>query len=207
MSKASEGDGIPAELFQMLKDDAVKVLHSICQQIWKTQQWTTGLENVSFHSNPKERQCPRMSKLLHNCTHLTCQLSNAQNFPNEASTVREQRTSRRSSWIQKRRRNQRSNANIYWIIEKAREFQKNIYFCFVDYTKAFDFVDHNKLETSVEKRWEYLPPYLPPEKSVCRPRSNSQTQTWNNGLVSYWERSKGCILSPCLFNFYAEYIM
>ena len=46
-------------------------------------------------------------------------------------------------------------ANIRWIVKKAREFQKNIYFCFVDYTKAFDFVDHNKLETSVEKRWEY----------------------------------------------------
>ena len=64
-------------------------------------------------------------------------------------------------------------ANIRWIIEKAREFQKNIYFCFVDYAKAFDFVDHSKLENSVEKRWEYPPPYLPPEKSVCRPRSNS----------------------------------
>ena len=71
MNKASGGDGIPVEFFQMLKDEAVKVLHSICQQIWKTQQWATGLENVSFHSNPKERQCPRMLKLLHNCTHLT----------------------------------------------------------------------------------------------------------------------------------------
>ena len=80
-------------------------------------------------------------------------------------------------------------ANIYWIIEKVREFQKNIYFCFVDYAKAFDFVDHNKLENSVEKRWEYPPPYLPPEKSVCRPRSNSQNQTWNNRLFPNWERS------------------
>ena len=68
MNKASGGDGIPVELFQILKDDAVKVLHSICQQIGKTQQW---LENVSFHSNPKERQCKRMFKLPHNCTHLT----------------------------------------------------------------------------------------------------------------------------------------
>ena len=63
-SKASGGDRIPVELCQILKDDAVKVLHSICQQIWKTK--------VSFHSNPKERQCQRMLKLLHNCTHLTC---------------------------------------------------------------------------------------------------------------------------------------
>ena len=63
--KASGGDGIPAELFQILKDDAVKVLHSICQQIWKTQQWPQE-ENVSFHSNPKEGQCHRMFKLLYN---------------------------------------------------------------------------------------------------------------------------------------------
>ena len=71
MNKASGGDGIPVELFQILKADAVKVLHSICQQIWKTQQWPQGLEKVSFHSNPKERQCQRMLKLLHSYTQLT----------------------------------------------------------------------------------------------------------------------------------------
>ena len=71
-NKASGGDGIPVELFQILKDDAVKVLHSKCQQIWKTQQWPQDCEKVSFHSNPKERQCQRMLKLLYNCTHLTC---------------------------------------------------------------------------------------------------------------------------------------
>ena len=70
MNKASGGDGIPAELFQILKDDAVKVQHSICQQTWKTAV-ATGLEKVSFHFNPKERQCQRMLKLPHNCTHLT----------------------------------------------------------------------------------------------------------------------------------------
>ena len=70
-NKARGSDGIPVELFQILKDDAVKVLYSICQQIWKTQQLATGLEKVSFHSNPKERQCQRMLKLPHNCTHLT----------------------------------------------------------------------------------------------------------------------------------------
>ena len=69
-NKASGGDGIPVALFQILKDVAVKVLHSICQQIWKT--LATGLEKVSFHSNPKERQCQRMLKLPYNCTHLTC---------------------------------------------------------------------------------------------------------------------------------------
>ena len=75
-NKASRDDGISGELFQILKDD-VKVLHSICQQIWKTQIWVLaipvarGWEKVSFHSNPKERQCQRMFQLLHNCTHLT----------------------------------------------------------------------------------------------------------------------------------------
>ena len=69
-NKASRDDGIPVELFQILKDDAVKVLHSICQQIWNSAV-ATGLEKVSFYSNPKERQCQRMIKLLHNCTHLT----------------------------------------------------------------------------------------------------------------------------------------
>ena len=73
MKKASGGDGIPAELFQVLKDDAVKVLHSIWQQIWKTQQSAvvTELEKVSFHSNLKERECQRMLKLPHNYHHLT----------------------------------------------------------------------------------------------------------------------------------------
>ena len=71
MNKASEGDGIPVELFQILKDDAVKVLHSICQQIWKTQQWPQDWKKC-FHSSPKEGHCQRMFKLLHNCTHFTC---------------------------------------------------------------------------------------------------------------------------------------
>ena len=63
-------------------------------------------------------------------------------------------------------------ANICWIIKKAREFQKNIYFCFIDYTKALDDVDHNKLENS-ERDGNTRLPYLPPEKSVCRSKSNS----------------------------------
>ena len=63
-------------------------------------------------------------------------------------------------------------ANIHWIIKKAREFQKNIYFCFIDYTKAFDCVDHNKLENSSRDGDTRLP-NLPPEKSVCRSSSNS----------------------------------
>ena len=70
-NKARGGDGIPVELFQILKDDAVKVLHSICQNL-ENSAVATGLEKVSFHSNYKERKCQRMLKLLHNCTHLTC---------------------------------------------------------------------------------------------------------------------------------------
>ena len=70
MNKASGGDGNPLELFQNVKDYAMKVLHSICQQIWKAQQWPQ--EKVSFHYNPKEGQFQRMLKLPHNCTHLTC---------------------------------------------------------------------------------------------------------------------------------------
>ena len=72
MNKASGADGIPAELFQILKDDAVTVPHSICQQIWKNSAVATRLQKVIFYSNPKERQCQRMFKLLHNCTYLTC---------------------------------------------------------------------------------------------------------------------------------------
>ena len=97
-NKVSGGDGIPAELFQILKDNAVKVLHSICQQIWKTQQWTTELKKVSFHSSPKGKQYQRMFKLLHSCTHLTHCQSNAQNSPREASRICELRSFRSSSW-------------------------------------------------------------------------------------------------------------
>ena len=70
MNKASGGDGIPTELFQILKDDAVQVLHSTCQHL-ENIAVATGLEKVSFHSNPKERQFQRMLNLPHNCTHLT----------------------------------------------------------------------------------------------------------------------------------------
>ena len=70
-NKASGGDGIPVELFQILKDNAVKVLHSICQQIWKTQQWPQDWKRSVFIPIPKKAM-PKMLKLPHNCTHLTC---------------------------------------------------------------------------------------------------------------------------------------
>ena len=70
MNKASGGDRIPVELFQILKDNAIKVLNMSANL--ENSAMATGLEKVSFHSNPKERQCQRRLKLLHNCTHLTC---------------------------------------------------------------------------------------------------------------------------------------
>ena len=71
MNKASGGDGIPVELFQILKDDAVKGLHSIYQQMWKTQQWSQDWKRLVFIPIPKERQCQRMLELPQNCSHLT----------------------------------------------------------------------------------------------------------------------------------------
>ena len=76
-NKASQGDGIPAELFQILKDDAVKRLHSIFQQI-NSSAAATGLEKISFHSSPKEGQCQEMVKFSHDCSYFSCQEGNAQ---------------------------------------------------------------------------------------------------------------------------------
>ena len=92
------------------------------------------------------------------------------------------------SGFRKGKGNRDQVANIRWIIEKATEFQKNIYFCFIDYAKAFDCVDHNNLENSL-RDVNTRPPYLPSEKPVGRSRSNSYNWTWNNGLVQGWERS------------------
>ena len=90
--------------------------------------------------------------------------------------------------LRKCRRTRDQIANICWIIEKARVFQKNIYFCFIDYAKAVDCEDHDKLENS-SRDGNTRPPYLPPEKPVCRWRSNIYNWTYNNGLVPNSEKS------------------
>ena len=115
----------------------------------------TGLENISFHSNPKEGQLQAVFKLLHNCTHLTHQQSNVQNSPSQALTIHELRISRYSSWIQKRQRNKRSNCQHPLDHKnKSKNIPKNIYFCSTDYAKAFD-VQITTNCGKFFKRWEY----------------------------------------------------
>ena len=108
MNKASGGDGIPVELFQILKDDAVKVLHSNASKFGKLSSGhRTG--KGQFYSNPKEGQCQRIFKLPYNCSHFTCKQGYAQNPSSQALAIHEPRTSRYASRTQKRQRNQRSN--------------------------------------------------------------------------------------------------
>ena len=132
---------------------------------------TTGLEKVSFHSNPKERQCQRMLKLPHNF------ISHASKVMLKILQARFQQYVNRElpdfqAGFRKGRGTRDQIGKIHWIIEKEREFQKNIYFCFIDYAKAFDCVDHNKLENS-ERHGNTRPPDLPLEKPIWRSGSNS----------------------------------
>ena len=172
MNKAHEGDGIPAELFQTLKDDAAKVLHSVCQQIWKTQQWPQDWKRSVFipitkKGNAKECSNYRTIALISYASKVMLKILQArlqQYLNRELPDVQ--------AGFRKGRGTRDQIANIRWMMEKAREFQKSIYLCFIDYAKAFDCVDHNKL-------WKILrdgntrPPDLPLEKSVCRSGSNS----------------------------------
>ena len=181
-NKASRGDGIPAELFQILKDDAVKVLHSICQHIWKTQQWSQDWKKSVFILIPKKgnaKECLNyhMIALIFHASKVMLKILQArlqQYMNHELPDVQ--------AGFRKGRGTRDQIANIHWIIEKAREFQKNIYFCFIDYTKAFDCVDHNKLENS-ERDGNTRPPDLPLEKPVCWSGSNRENWTWTNRLV------------------------
>ena len=130
---------------QILKDDAVKVLHSICQQIWKTQQWPQDWKRSVFIPIPKKGNAKEFSNY-----HTITLFSHASKVMLKILQARlQQYMNQELSNVQARFRKGRGTrdqiANIGWIIEKAREFQKTIYFCFIDYAKAFDCVDHNKL--------------------------------------------------------------
>src|SRR5574337_269174 len=132
----------------------------------------TGLEKVSFHSNPKERQCQRMLKIpqARLQQYVNCELPDVQAGFKKGRGTRDQ------------------VANICWIIKKEREFQKNIYLCFIDYAKAFDYVAHNKL-------WKILKEIGIPDHLTCLLRNLyagqevNLNQTWKNRLVQNWERS------------------
>ena len=186
MSKARGGDGIPADLFRILRDDVVKVLHSICQQIWKTQQWPQDWKRSVFIPVPKKGNAKECSNY---CTiglgshaskvmlkifqarlqqYMNCELPDVQAVFRKGRGTREQ------------------IGNIRWVMEKARVFQKNIYFCFINYAKAFDCVDHKE---NSERDGNTRPPDLPLEKSICRSGSNSQNWTWNNRQVPNRKRS------------------
>ena len=135
-NKPSGGDGIPVELFQILKDDAVKVLHSISQQIWKTQQWPQDWKRSVFILIPKRGNVKVGANY---CT--VALISHTSKVMLKILQVRLQQYVNCellgcSSWIWESQRNQKSNCQHPLITEKAREFQKNIYFCFIDYPKV-----------------------------------------------------------------------
>ena len=143
MNRASGGDGIPVQLFQILKDDAVKMLQWICQQIWKTQQWLQDWKRSVFTPIPKKGNAKDCSNY-----HTIALISHASKVMLKIFQARLQQCVNHEvpdvqAGLRKGRRTRDQIANIRQIIEKAREFQKNIYFCFIDYSKAFDCMDHN----------------------------------------------------------------
>ena len=169
----------------------------------------TGLEKVSFHSNPKERQCQRISNystiaLISHTSKVMLKILQArlQQYMNcELPDVQ--------SGYRKGRGARDQIANICWISEKAREFQKKyVCFCFIDFTKVFDCVDHNKL-------WEILQEMGIPDHLTYLLRNlhagKKATVRTGHGTTDWFQIGKGvrqgCILSPCLFSFCAEYIV
>uniref|UniRef100_A0A4W2HFI9 RNA-directed DNA polymerase n=1 Tax=Bos indicus x Bos taurus TaxID=30522 RepID=A0A4W2HFI9_BOBOX len=207
-NKASGGDGIPVELFQILEDDTVKVLHSICQQIWKTQQRPQDWKRSVFIPIPKKGNAKECSNY-----HTIALISHTSKGMLKILQARLQQYVNRElpdvqTGFRKGRGTRDQIANIRWIIEKAREFQKNIYFCFIDYAKAFDCVDHKKL-------WKILKEMGIPDHLTCLLRNlyagQEATVRTGHGTTDWFQIGKGvhqgCILSPCLFNLYAEYIM
>ena len=207
VNKTSGGDGIPVELFQILKDNAVKMLHSICQKIWKIQQWPQDRKRSVFIPIPKKGNVKECSNY-----HTIALISHTSKVMLKILQARlQQYVNRELTDVQvgfrKGRGTRDKIANILWIIEKAREFHKNIYLHFLDYAKAFDSLDHNKVEILKEMG---ITDHL-----NCRLRNlyAGQEATVGTGHgTAYWFQigkgvCQGCILSPCLFNLYAEYIM
>ena len=161
-NKASGGDGIPIELFQILKDDGVKVLHSIWQQIWKTQQWPQDWKRSVFIPIPKKGKAKECSNYL-----TIALISHSSKVMLKILQVWLQQYVNRElpdvqAGFRKGRGTRDQIANIHWIIENAREFQKNIYFCFIDYAKGFvwittncgKFLKRRKYHTTLPASWE-----------------------------------------------------
>ena len=173
LSKVTGADGITVELFQILKDDAVKVVHSKCQQIWKTYQWPQDWKSSVFVSIPKKCNAKNCS----NC----CTIAFISQASKAMLKIIQARLQQCVNWehpdVQagfiKGRGTRDRISSILWITEKARDIQKNNYFCFIDYVKAFDCVDHNKLWNFFQEMGiaDHLTCLL--RKSVCRSRSHS----------------------------------
>ena len=160
MNKASGGDGIPVELFQILKDDDVKVLQTICQQIWKTQQWPQDWRRSVFILIPKKGNAKECSN-----DHTIALISHTSKVMLKILQARlQQYVNHEPPDVQAGSRKGRETrdqiANIRWISGKARELQKSICFCFIDYAKALDCVDHNKL-------WKILQEMGIPDHLTC----------------------------------------
>ena len=202
-SKANGGDGIPVELFQILKDDAVKVRHSKCQQIWKTQQWPQDWKRSVFIPVPKKGNAKECSNyctipLISHASKVMLKILQAslqQYMNHELPDVQAE--------FRKGRGTRDQIANIRWIIEKAMEFQKNIYLFFIDYAKAFECVDHNKL-------WKILKVMGIPDHLTCLQRnlcaSQEATVRTRHGTTDWFQIRKGvhqgCMWSSCLFNLF-----
>ena len=190
MNKACGGDGISVELFQILKDDAVKLLHSKCQLIWKTQQdyrlqdWKRSV----FIPIPKQGNAKECSNYL-----TIALISHARRVMLKILQARLQQYVNRElpdvqAGFRKGRGTRDQIANIYWIMEKAREFQKNIYFCFIDYAKAFECVNHNKL-------WKILKKMGIPDHLTCLLRNpyagQEATVRTGHGTTDWFQIGKG----------------
>ena len=174
----------------------------------KTQPWTQDQKKVSFHSNPKEGNAKECSNY---CT--IALISHASKVMLRILQARLQQYVNRElpdgqAGFRKGRGTRDQIANIHWIMKKARKFQKKIYFCFIDSAKAFDCVHHNKL-------WKILKEMEIPDHLTCLLKNlyagQKATVRTGQGTTDWFQIGRGvhqgCILSPCLFNFYAEYIM